>query len=148
MKTRRRARAVALQALFEIDLTRHSAQAVIAARLEDAGLAEEGALFVRQLVCGVVEQKEALDRIIGRFAPEWPVGQLAVVDRNVLRMALYEIGVAGTPVKVAINEAVELAKTFGSDAAPRFVNGVLGSAAAEPGWGEKLARGRAEGPPT
>jgi N utilization substance protein B len=139
MKTRRRARAAALQALFEIDITRHPPGAVIAARLEDSELPEDGSLFVRQLVMGVVEHKDALDRIISRFAPEWPVAQLAVIDRNILRMALYEFAVVSTPVKVAINEAVELAKTFGSDAAPRFVNGVLGSAADEPGWGEKLA---------
>jgi len=130
-----------LQALFELDITRHHADAVIAARLEDENLPEDGALFLRQLVMGVVERKDALDGIISRLAPEWPVEQLAVVDRNILRLALYELGVAGTPVKVAINEAVELAKTFGSDAAPRFVNGVLGSAAAESGWGEKLAKG-------
>jgi len=130
-----------LQALFEMDITRHHANAVIAARLEDENLPEDGALFLRQLVMGVLERKDALDGIISRFAPEWPVEQLAVVDRNILRLALYELGVAGTPVKVAINEAVELAKTFGSDAAPRFVNGVLGSAAAEAGWNEKLARG-------
>lgn len=141
VKTRRKARAAALQALFEIDLTRHRPDTVISARLEDMDLPEEGALFLRQLVMGVVERKEALDGVISRFAPEWPVDQLAVIDRNILRMALYELSVGSTPIKVAINEAVELAKTFGSDAAPRFVNGVLGSAAAEPGWDEKLARG-------
>jgi N utilization substance protein B len=141
VKTRRRARATALQALFEIDITRHSPEAVIAARLEETELPEEGVLFIRRLVMGVVEHRDGLDRIISRFAPEWPVGQLAVVDRNILRMALYEFGLAGTPVKVAINEAVELAKTFGSDAAPRFVNGVLGSAAADCGWAEQLAGG-------
>jgi N utilization substance protein B len=69
-----------------------------------------------------------LDRLIGRYAPEWPVDQIAIVDRNILRMAIYEIlHRADTPTKVAINEAVELAKEFGSDSSGRFVNGVLGS---------------------
>jgi N utilization substance protein B len=68
--------------------------------------------------------------LIAECAPEWPVDQLAVVDRNILRLALWEFAVSGeTPVRVAINEAVELAKRFGSDSAPRFINGVLGSLA-------------------
>ena len=71
-----------------------------------------------------------LDKLIQRYAPEWPVDQMAVVDRNVLRIAIYEFSISrGTPTKVAINEAVELAKLFGSDSAPRFVNGVLGALA-------------------
>ncbi len=76
---------------------------------------------------------DELNRLIGKYAPEWPVEQLAIVDRNILRMALFELGAteATTPPKVVINEAVELAKLFGSDSSPRFVNGVLGSALAE-----------------
>lgn len=84
--------------------------------------------FARHLVIGVLEHRDVLDDFIHRHAPEWPLEQMAYIDRNILRMAVFEFAIdAGTPVKVAINEAVELAKRFGSDSAPRFVNGVLGS---------------------
>lgn len=84
--------------------------------------------FSRHLVNGVIEHQSVLDIFIHRHAPEWPLDQMAYVDRNILRMAIFEFAVdGGTPIKVAINEAVELAKTFGSDSAPRFVNGVLGT---------------------
>ncbi|MCA9872282.1 MAG: transcription antitermination factor NusB, partial [Anaerolineales bacterium] len=73
---------------------------------------------------------EEMDMLISRYAPEWPLDQMAVIDRNILRIAIFEFLIDGeTPVKVAINEAVELAKTYGSDSAPRFVNGVLGTLA-------------------
>lgn len=91
-----------------------------------------GAAFASKLTQGVVEYQAQMDAIIARFAPEWPLDQMAVVDRNILRMAIYEFLIDGeTPVKVAINEAVELAKTYGSDSAPRFINGVLGTLADE-----------------
>jgi N utilization substance protein B len=81
---------------------------------------------------GVTENREWLDGYIARYAPEWPVEQIAIIDRNILRIAIFEIlARSDTPLKVAINEAVELAKTFGSDSAPRFVNGVLGTLAAK-----------------
>ncbi len=71
-----------------------------------------------------------MDVLIARYAPEWPLDQMAVIDRNILRIAIFEFYIGGeTPVKVAINEAVELAKTYGSDSAPRFINGVLGTLA-------------------
>ena len=71
---------------------------------------------------------EELNKLIATYAPEWPIEQMAIIDRNILRIALYEFLIdGGTPPKVAINEAVELAKMFGSDSAPRFVNGVLGA---------------------
>jgi N utilization substance protein B len=95
---------------------------------------------MRELVLGVLARQAALDEVIGRYAPEWPVQQLAVIDRNILRMALFELAAADTPLKVAINEAVELAKSFGSDSSPRFVNGVLGSAVAtQSQWAPALA---------
>ena len=74
--------------------------------------------------------RQELDRVIAKYAPEWPVDQLAIIDRNVLRLALFELGsrTPTRPAKVVINEAVELAKRFGSDNSPRFINGVLGSA--------------------
>ena len=130
MRIRRRARIIAIQALYELDLTDHPAALVIQRRIEDEGLPSEGVPFVYKLVHGVLEHRQFLDGLIHRYAPEWPIEQMAPIDRNVLRMALFEFSVDGhTPVKVAINEAVELAKLFGSDSAPRFVNGVLGSLA-------------------
>ncbi len=128
MKVRRQARAAALQALYEIDSMRHDPMQVLDNRIEEGKLPEEGAAFARALVKGIVERETELDAIIRKHAPEWPVEQLAIIDRNILRMALYELQYAeDVPVKVAINEAVELGKMFGSDNAPRFVNGVLGA---------------------
>lgn len=132
MRIRRRARMIAIQALYELDLTDHVPAVVIERRVKEEKLPPEGTPFVRHLVNGVLENKAYLDEIIQRYAPEWPIEQMAPIDRNVLRMALFEFRIDGrTPIKVAINEAVELAKTFGSDSAPRFVNGVLGSLAGE-----------------
>lgn len=95
--------------------------------------AKETLAFLYWLVSGVIRYKVDLDALIGRYAPEWPVGKLAIVDRNVLRLSIFELSSpdADAPPKVVINEAVELAKTFGSDSSPRFVNGVLGTALRE-----------------
>ena len=132
MKVRHRARIAALQALFEIDCTAHHPLIVVERRLDEAALPEPGVEFVQELVKGVQAHREALDKLIGHYAPEWPVDQIAIVDRNILRMAIYEIMHRDdTPTKVAINEAVELAKEFGSDSSGRFVNGVLGSLVAQ-----------------
>jgi N utilization substance protein B len=101
---------------------------VIEQRLEGSGLPQSGDDFARELVEGVSTHQERLDSLIACYAPEWPVDQIAIVDRNVLRISIYEILMReDTPTKVAINEAVELAKQFGSDSSGRFVNGVLGS---------------------
>ncbi|MCI0478803.1 MAG: transcription antitermination factor NusB, partial [Anaerolineales bacterium] len=128
MKTRRQARAIALQALYEIDSAGHATDPVIQYLAENDHLPEEGIAFASALVHGVRTRGNELDAIICKHAPEWPVDQLAIVDRNILRMALYELQHnPDVPIKVAINEAVELAKSFGSDTAPRFVNGVLGA---------------------
>lgn len=128
MKVRRRARAVALQALYEIDSVHHPPEQVLRYRLEENPLPEPAAAFARQLVFGVLQHQAILDFYIQKYAPEWPLEQVALIDRNILRLALYEFAIDGkTPVKVAINEAVELGKMFGSDSTPRFVNGVLGS---------------------
>lgn len=132
IKERKQARELAVQALYEIDCVNHQPGSVIDERLADSSIGTEGAQFLRWLVSGVVHHLGELDRLIHQFAPEWPVDQLAIVDRNILRLALFEIGAkeADAPPKVVINEAVELAKTFGSDSSPRFINGVLGSALA------------------
>ena len=130
MKVRRRARVLALQALYEIDSTHHPVGTVLDQRLTEDPLPEEGQVFARELLTGVIQHQVELDELIQHYAPEWPVDQMAVIDRNVLRIAIYEFFIGKlTPTKVAINEAVELAKLFGSDSAPRFVNGVLGALA-------------------
>jgi N utilization substance protein B len=130
MKPRTRARSLALQALYEIDISNHQPAEVMKARLEESYLSDDLAEFVRQIIFGVLPIAVQLDQAIARYAPEWPIDQIAAIDRNILRIACWEFAVSeGTPVKVAINEAVELAKMFGSDSAPRFVNGVLGSLA-------------------
>lgn len=127
---RRQARRLATQALFEIDSVGHRPGDVIDERLAYSPLDAGGAAFLRWLVSGVVRHMDALNALITHYAPEWPVDQLAIIDRNILRLALFELGSreADTPTKVVINEAIELAKLFGSDSSPRFVNGVLGSA--------------------
>ena len=128
MRARHQARIVALQALYEIDCADHAPAIVLEQRLEATELPKTVTAFSRHLVFGVLKHRSVLDVFIHRHAPEWPLEQMAYIDRNVLRIAIFEFAVDGqTPVKVAINEAVELAKTFGSDSAPRFVNGVLGA---------------------
>ena len=130
MKSRTKARGLALQALYEIDLTDHAPESVLEARIAEQNLDEKLLAFARSLVVGIVPLRQELDTLIAEHAPEWPVDQISTVDRNLVRIALWEFAVSKeTPVKVAINEAVELAKHFGSDSAPRFVNGVLGSLA-------------------
>jgi len=132
MKIRHEARIVALQALFEMDCVGHPIAVVLEQRLAEMPLPEHGIQFARELVQGVTGDIARLGRLIVRYAPEWPVGQIAIIDRNILRIAIYEVlGSDGTPLKVAINEAVELAKQFGSDSSGRFVNGVLGSLVAK-----------------
>ena len=127
---RHRVRTIALQILFELDATDHAPDVVVARWLEDEQLPPGGERFLRRLVFGVWEHIPYIDRIIEEAAPSWPVSQMPGVDKAVLRIALFEIlidDVEKTPVKAVINEAVELAKHFGSDNSSRFVNGVLGT---------------------
>ncbi len=128
MGARRKARALALQALYEIDSVGHKAEEVLSRLVADRRLSEESNTFMRELVSGVLQNRDAIDENIKHFAPAWPIGQVSAVDRNILRLAIFELLIDNrVPVKVAINEAVELAKSFGSDSSARFVNGVLGS---------------------
>ena len=128
VKVRRQARVVALQTLFEVDSAHHSPERVLRQRLEDIGLSQPVGEFARLLVLGVTNHRQQLDPLIEEYAPEWPLDQMAFIDRNVLRIAIFELLVArSAPVKVIINEAVELAKLFGSDSSHRFINGVLGA---------------------
>jgi N utilization substance protein B len=130
MKARTRARGVALQALYEIDIANHPIGIVLENRLEEEFVNDELRDFIRQIVVGVVPIREELDFVIAKYAPDWPLEQIATIDRNIMRVAVWEMAVIGdTPIKVIINEAVELAKLYGSDSAPRFINGVLGSLA-------------------
>jgi N utilization substance protein B len=130
MKSRTKARSIALQALYEIDITGHAPAPTIEQRLESEPLDTNLADFSRQIVYGVLPIIQKLDDFIAQQAPEWPLDQVAIIDRNILRIALWEFAVAGvTPIKVAINEAIEMSKIYGSDSTPRFVNGVLGSLA-------------------
>jgi N utilization substance protein B len=130
MKARTKARGIALQALYEVDLVNHPPVEVLEERLAEEPLTDELAGFARQIFLGILPLRAQLDAIIAKYAPEWPLDQIAAIDRNILRIAAWEFAIQNlTPVKVAINEAVELAKQFGSDSTPRFVNGVLGSLA-------------------
>jgi transcription antitermination protein NusB len=130
MKSRTKARSVALQVLYEVDMAGHLPGDVLTYRVEEDQLDEGQAEFASQIVFGVFPLIIKLDNFIAQHAPEWPLDQVAVIDRNIIRIALWEFAVSSvTPVKVAINEAIELAKLYGSDSTPRFVNGVLGSLA-------------------
>ena len=125
---RRRARMVAVQVLYEVDATGHQPEACAAWSLPEAPLRGDGRSFAQELVAGVLDHRQALDERIQAQAPAWPVDQLAGVDRNLLRLAIYEIVIdRRVPPKVAINESVELAKLLGSESSSRFVNGVLGA---------------------
>jgi transcription antitermination protein NusB len=125
---RRKARALALQALYEVDSAGHNPEDVLANQLIESHLSDDNAAFLRLLVGGVVREKAQLDESIRKFAPAWPVEQMPIIDRNILRLAIFELLFDNnTPIKVAINEAVELAKSFGGDNSARFVNGVLSS---------------------
>jgi transcription antitermination protein NusB len=126
--SRRKARVVAFQALFEIDAVDHDPEKVISGLLASEKLAEDNISFIRELVSGVLVNETEIDNYIKEYAPAWPIQQLPVADRNIMRLAIFEIMFDNvTPVKVAIDEAVELAKSFGGDHSSKFINGVLGS---------------------
>ena len=129
---RRAARQIVLEVLYEVDLVAHVAAVAFDDRCRTIEkLTKRSEDYAKQLIFGIIEICEQLDSYIQPYAREWPLDQVAIVDRNLLRIALYEFTIGGVPVKVAINEAVELAKRYGSDSSPRFVNGVLGSLVAD-----------------
>lgn len=120
-----------MQSLYEWDF--HGKENEALARITEKnlinlapGLADQD--FVRRLASGVEKNRAEIDKTIEGYAPEWPLDQITIVDRNVLRIGIYELTLdAAIPPKVAINEAIELAKSFGGSASGKFVNGVLGS---------------------
>ncbi len=131
--SRRRSRILAFQTLFEAEQHSRDTVEVLERRLDESDLSDDGREFVRGLVNGVTAQRDAIDEVIVRHAPAFPLAEMAPVDRNVLRLAIYEVLFDNrrAPLRVAINEAVEIAKGYGSESSGRFVNGVLGAVALE-----------------
>ena len=127
---RRKARRALLQVLYEVDTVGHSLEESLGWVTEQAYLDKNSSSFIRHLAEEVIAQSDNLDDEIQRYAQSWPVEQLSPVDRNILRIAIYEVKRGKeVPLQVAINEAVELAKWFGGESSPRFINGVLGAVA-------------------
>lgn len=128
MGSRRKARIIAIQVLYDLGCTEHKAEETLAHLAMEKALPQEALSFSEQLIRGVLHNKSKLDRHIEHFAPAFPVEQMPIIDRCILRLAIFEILFDNkTPFKVTINEAVELAKTFGSDSSPKLINGVLGA---------------------
>lgn len=126
--SRRLARQVAFQTLFQIDLSKSDIESALEQRLDDVVLSEENRDYVITVVRGVHQQVQALDSQISAISKDWEVHRLGFIDRSILRLAIYEIVFMDEiPVGVAVNEAVELAKEFGDDESPRFINGLLGT---------------------
>ena len=121
-------RILCLQVLYEADSMDRDPINVLNDRIEEDGISEKVRDFATGVIEGIVCNRTILDETISNFAPNWPLTQMPIVDRNILRWAIYEIMIGDkTPPKVAINEAVELGKFFGSESSPKFINGVLGS---------------------
>lgn len=130
MSNRHLARTIAVQVLYQwdfngqkqnLDSLLEENKKAFAPEFDDGG-------FIKHLTQGVIEHKTSIDGLIAKFAPEWPLNQITIVDRNVLRLGIYELKFDDNiPAKVAINEAIELAKTFGGESSGKFVNGVLGA---------------------
>ncbi|MFZ2983462.1 MAG: transcription antitermination factor NusB [Minisyncoccia bacterium] len=149
MANRHLARSVVLQTLFEWETTgvsKKESEAILARNVAEFGGDDIDSPFMEGLLDGVLAKKADIDMVIEKAAPEWPLERIAPVDRNILRLGLYELLFADrsqVPAKVAINEAIELAKTFGGDSSGRFVNGVLGAVykeLGEPGKDEQGAK--------
>ena len=128
VRGRRLARTLAFLTLYEVDVSRHRPGEVLQRLVEEEGADTEVAAFARELVAGVLRHRAEIDALIQQHAPAYPLAQVSPIDRNILRLGTYEClyTTEQAPVRVAINEAVELAKRYGSDSTPRFVNGVLG----------------------
>ena len=132
MKARRQARIFALQVLYELDCTEHPLDEVFRIRLSEDPIEPDGIRFARQLVEGVRARTASLDELIKKHAPEWPIENMPLIDLNILRIAIWEFAIGRvTPMRVAINEAVEIALLYSDEASSRFINGVLGTLSAK-----------------
>jgi len=133
MANRHLSRSIAMQSLYEWDFKGKDSDKldeIVKRNIKEFGPGIEEADFIWQIINGVIENLSKLNKIIEKSAPEWPIDQITIVDRNVLRIGLYELLFGNrkeVPPKVAINEAIELAKTFGGDSSGKFINGVLGT---------------------
>lgn len=145
MASRHLSRSIAMQSLYEWDFfgKKVNLEKIVERNIKEFGPGLEDASFIWQLVIGVVQRLQKIDKIIAVSAPEWPIDQISIVDRNVLRMGLYELlyeDKTAVPPKVAINEAIELAKSFGGESSGKFINGVLGTVFKEIEKKEKVGR--------
>lgn len=133
MASRHLARSIVLQSLYEWDFRKYKEnklKGIIKRSTKELGVDSEDTQFIYDLIKGITKCKSKIDKIIEKAAPEWPLEQITVVDRNVLRIGLYELLFGDrkeVPPKVAINEAIELAKTYGGESSGKFINGVLGT---------------------
>lgn len=143
MANRHLSRSIAMQSLYEWDFwgkDENKLKEAVEKNLAEFGPGLDGVEFIWRLVGGVVENVSKLDKIIEKSAPEWPLDQITIVDRNILRLGLYELLFGDrkeVPPKVAINEAIELAKGFSGESSGKFVNGVLGTVYREIGEPQK-----------
>ncbi|KKQ22670.1 transcription antitermination factor NusB [Candidatus Wolfebacteria bacterium RIFCSPLOWO2_01_FULL_38_11] len=132
MATRHIARSIALQSLYEWDFydKKSDLTKIVERNIENFGAGIDEPEFVWRIIKGVVENLEKINEVIGKAAPAWPINQISIIDRNILRIGLYELlyaDKAEVPEKVAINEAIELAKNYSGNNSSKFVNGVLGT---------------------
>ena len=133
MASRHLSRSIVMQSLYEWDFSgkkTENLKKIVEKNIKEFGPGLKDPVFVWQLVHGIADHVSEIDKIIEKSAPEWPIGQINIVDRNCLRIGLYELLYGKkeeVPPKVAINEAIELAKTFGGESSGRFINGVLGT---------------------
>jgi len=132
MASRHLSRSIAMQSLYEWDFSgeKSDLEKIVERNIEEFGPGLEDKTFIWQLVTGVVEHLKEINEIISKAAPQWPLSQISIVDRNVLRIGIYELlyeDKEAVPPKVAINEAIELAKSFGGENSGKFINGVLGT---------------------
>jgi N utilization substance protein B len=131
MSNRHLGRTIAMQTLYQYDFRKNAPEDVpvlVAHSVHEFAPTYDDKGFIKELVDGVLAHQAEIDGIITHYAPEWPIEQITVVDRNVLRVGIFELKwVPNIPSKVAINEAIELGKTFGGESSGRFVNGVLGA---------------------
>jgi transcription antitermination protein NusB len=132
MASRHLSRSIAMQSLYEWDFSgkKENLEKIIERNIKEFGPGLEDVSLVWKLAAGVVENLTSIDKIISKAAPEWPIDQIVIIDRNILRIGLFELLYGNkeeVPPKVAINEAIELAKSFSGETSGKFINGVLGT---------------------